>query len=274
MWRRAYSIDGVHQPARDFGSELHRIDTQFRARLRLWVGVMLVLWVLAGLCVWAALPAQAAPSAPIYAPAIIITPARAPAPPAMPALPAGAARWRGDLVRASHAAWGLDAPIPVFAAQVHQESEWRADAVSPAGAVGMAQFMPDTSSWWCRIHKMSPAECQPRQPVWALRALVGYDRWLWDQIGRIPGAERMDPASRMWATLRAYNGGLGHWQAEARAAGSLDRLAVDAACGRARRHRSHCAENLGYPQHIMVRLQPRYAAWGPVLDLRSSGGVR
>ena len=48
MWRRAYSIDGVHQPARDFGSELHRIDTQFRARLRLWVGVMLVLYLLSG----------------------------------------------------------------------------------------------------------------------------------------------------------------------------------------------------------------------------------
>lgn len=248
----------------------HRIDTRFRARLRLWIGVLLVLWVLAGLCVLAALPAQAAPARGPVA----LQPARGAVPPPAPTLPDGARRWRGDLVRAAHAAWGLDAPIPVFAAQVHQESEWRAEAVSPAGAVGMAQFMPDTASWWCRLNKMSREQCQPRQPVWALRALVGYDRWLWDQIGSLPGAHRIDPASRMWAALRSYNGGLGHWQAEARVAGSLDRLAVDAACGRARRHRSHCAENLGYPQHIMVRLQPCYATWGPVLDLRSSGGVR
>lgn len=271
---RAYSLNRAPQPARDFGAELSRIDGAFRRRLRMWVAVLSALWVAGAVALWLALPAQAAPvQAPqIYAPVIIIAPVSPVA--AERPLPEGARRWRADLVRAAHATWGLDAPIPVFAAQIHQESEWRADAVSPVGAVGMAQFMPGTSSWWCRINRLSREQCQPRNPVWSLRALVGYDRWLWDQLGRTPGADRMDPASRMWATLRAYNGGLGHWQAEARAAGSFDRLAVDAACGRARRHRSHCAESLGYPRRIMVDLQPRYATWGPVLDMRQSGGVR
>lgn len=240
------------------------IDTGFRRRFRAWAGLLAVLWIMAGCIVLTLLsirPAHAAWSG-------------ASAAESDQALPAGARRWRGDLVRAAHSSWGLDAPVPVFAAQVHQESSWRSDRVSRVGAVGMGQFMPATSSWWCRLHKMSAQECQPRNPVWSLRALVGYDKWLWDQIGRIPGAEGMDDYSRMWATLRSYNGGLGHWRAEARAAGSLDRLAVDAACGRAKRHRSHCRENLGYPQRIMVELQPRYAAWGPAVELAASGGVR
>ena len=62
--------------------------------------------------------------------------------------------------------------------------------------------------------------------------------------------------------LRSYNGGLGHWRREARVAGSHDRAAVDAACGRARRAHVHCKENLDYPRRILDALQPRYARWG------------
>lgn len=171
-------------------------------------------------------------------------------------VPAAAQQHRADLVRAAHSQWGLDAPVAVFAAQVHQESGWRADAVSRVGAQGMAQFMPATAKWWCELHRMAPADCQPRNPTWALRALVGYNRWLWD---RIPLSSAGD---RMWATLRAYNGGLGHWQAEARNATDKTRDAIDAACGSARRHRNHCAENVGYPWRIMVALQPRYRHFG------------
>ncbi|ATE62573.1 lytic transglycosylase [Thauera sinica] len=172
-------------------------------------------------------------------------------------IPHAALQHRADLVRAAHTAWGLDAPVAVFAAQVHQESGWRADAVSRVGAHGLAQFMPATAAWWCELHRMSPADCQPRNPKWALRALVGYDRWLWQRASLEGGYDRM------WATLRAYNGGLGHWQAEARNAASRSRTAIDAACGTARRHASHCPENLGYPVRILQVLQPRYVAWGP-----------
>lgn len=180
--------------------------------------------------------------------------------------PAAAAPWRGELLRAAHSQWGLDAPVAVFAAQVHQESGWQPQAVSRVGAQGMAQFMPATARWWCQLQGLQPVDCQPSNPTWALRALVGYDRWLWQRLASadVPpdGA-----AARMWATLRSYNGGLGHWQAEARLAASPDRLDVDQACGRARRAALHCPENLGYPQRIMVTLQPRYIAWGPTLTL-------
>ncbi len=176
-------------------------------------------------------------------------------------VPQAAQQHRALLVRAAHAAWGLDAPVAVFAAQVHQESGWRADAVSHVGAQGLAQFMPSTTRW---IAGLSPdlAAQQPFNVAWALRALVTYDRWLYD---RTPA--RYTPHERMWVALRGYNGGLGHWQAEAAATGAVQptRAQVDAACGSAKRAPVHCRENLGYPHRILVVLQPRYLQWGPGL---------
>ena len=179
------------------------------------------------------------------------------APAAAAPLPRAALAHRADLTRAARAAWGLDAPVPVFAAQIHQESGWNPQAVSRVGAQGMAQFMPATARWWCEVNGLSPLDCQPANPAWALRALVGYDRWLYERV-RGP-----DEHARLWAALRAYNGGLGHWLAEAKSvAPRLDVAAVDAACGSARRSSLHCPENLGYPRRILISLQPRYASWG------------
>lgn len=172
-------------------------------------------------------------------------------------IPRAALKYRADLTRAAHAVWGLDAPIAAFAAQIHQESGWNPEAVSRVGARGMAQFMPATAQWWCDKNGLSAIDCQPTNPVWAMRALVGYDRWLFD---RVRGPSEFD---RLWAALRGYNGGLGHWQQEAATVRpALDRLAVDAACGKARRHLSFCPENLGYPHRILTLLQPRYLSWG------------
>lgn len=177
-------------------------------------------------------------------------------------VPANATRYRAELVRAAHTQWGLDAPVAALAAQVHQESGWRPDAVSHVGARGMAQFMPGTATWWCELNGLGVAACQPHNPTWALRALVGYDKYLFD---RTPA--RYGERDRLWVALRSYNGGLGHWQAEAGRTGLRmpTRLQVDAACGKARRAAVHCAENLGYPHRILVVLQPRYLPWGPGL---------
>lgn len=172
-------------------------------------------------------------------------------------VPREALRYQRDLTRIAHATWGLDAPVAAFAAQIHQESGWNPQAVSHVGAKGMAQFMPATAQWWCDLNNLSATDCQPTNPVWAMRGLVGYDRWLFE---RVRGTSEFD---RLWAALRAYNGGLGHWQKEAATVRpALDRQTVDAACGKARRHISHCAENLGYPQRILIVLQPRYLGWG------------
>lgn len=181
-------------------------------------------------------------------------------------IPRAALKHRSDLTRIAHEVWGLDAPVAAFAAQLHQESGWNPEAVSQVGARGMAQFMPATARWWCDLNDLDAIACQPTNPVWAMRALVGYDRWLFE---RVHGASEFD---QFWAALRAYNGGLGHWQKEAatvRPEGSAlgvrpvkDRASIDAACGKARRHISFCPENLGYPRRVLRLLQARYLVWG------------
>ncbi|MFZ6687524.1 transglycosylase SLT domain-containing protein [Undibacterium sp. SXout11W] len=176
-------------------------------------------------------------------------------------IPSAARQHRGDLTRIARASFGLDAPVPAFAAQLHQESGWNPGAVSTVGAKGMAQFMPATAQWWCALNKLSATDCQPTNSVWAMRALVGYDYWL---MQRVAGESEFD---LYWATLRSYNGGLGHWQNEAaKVRPALNHAAIDAACGRASRAKLHCPENLGYPDRILNRLQRRYAAWGRTVE--------
>lgn len=177
-----------------------------------------------------------------------------------PAPPRAATMQRADLTRIAHSAWGLNAPIPLFAAQIQQESGWNPAAVSRVGAQGAAQFMPATTRWWCALNQLTPEACQPTNIVWAMRALVGYDLWLYQ---RVQGTDEFD---RLWAALRSYNGGLGHWQQEAALAKPLlTRSAIDAACGRASRSPVHCPENLGYPERILLQHQARYAIWGRVV---------
>lgn len=173
------------------------------------------------------------------------------------AIPIQAQQYQRALTREAQRVWGLDAPVARFAAQVHQESGWRADAVSRYAA-GLAQFTPDTARWIAQVY---PAEfdgiAAPYSAGWALRALVVYDRHLYV---RTKGHTECD---RWHFTLRSYNGGQGHVVAEARnAADPLSFTSVAAACGTARRSVKHCAENLGYPQRILHRWEPEYRAAG------------
>lgn len=175
------------------------------------------------------------------------------------AVPQEARRYQRDLVAAARLVWGLEAPVATFAGQIHQESAWRADARS-AYAMGLAQFTPATADW---IGEMFPdlAERQPYNPAWALRALVRYDRWLWE---RLTGATACD---RMAFALAAYNGGLGWVQRERRAAreaGTASDRWFGAVALHCLRARWACAENRDYPAKILYRHQRLYASWGPM----------
>lgn len=175
--------------------------------------------------------------------------------------PAKAGRYRADLVRAAHAHWGLDAPVAALAAQVHQESGWNPAAMSRVGATGMAQFMPATASWWCDLNGMTADQCQPQNPTWALAALVGYDKWLYDRV------RSSDARNRMAFTLSAYNGGLGWVNRDKLLASSkgLDPLVWFGSVERvnAGRGAANWRENRAYPQRILQILQPLYSHWGP-----------
>jgi soluble lytic murein transglycosylase-like protein len=177
------------------------------------------------------------------------------------ALPPGAIKHRAELTRNARAVWGLDAPVATFAAQVHQESRWRADAVSPVGAQGIAQFMPATTDWIAQAYP-ALAERQPFNPSWGLRALVTYDRHLWDRVKATSGCDRMA------MTLSAYNGGLGWvWRDQKLAAASgTDRGRWFGQVERfnAGRRAEAWRENRDYPRLILQTHEPRYiaAGWG------------
>lgn len=174
-------------------------------------------------------------------------------------VPALANRLRPDLVRYSRIVWGLDAPIPAFAAQIHQESAWRPEVCSPY-ACGLTQFTPATAEWIQKVYGIELGPQDRFNPIWAIRAMVRYDKHLYDTT---PGHTECD---KFWGALRGYNGGQGHWRAESKfAEDPLDRYSVDEQCGKARRSTKHCPENTGYPRRILLTHQGKYVTWGRAL---------
>jgi soluble lytic murein transglycosylase-like protein len=68
-------------------------------------------------------------------------------------------------------------PVEFFARVIWQESRFNARAVSPKGAAGIAQFIPQTASW----HGLA----DPFDPTQALRHSARYLRELRDQFGNL-----------------------------------------------------------------------------------------
>lgn len=175
------------------------------------------------------------------------------------AIPRRAWVHKSVLIRSARALWGLEAPTATFAAQVHAESGWRADAVSPAGAQGMAQFMPATARWMTeRFPHLSGGA--PFNPSWALRALVTYDLYLWNRVAAT------DSCNRMAKALAAYNGGLG-WVRRDEALARRRGLDAGVWFGgvetvNAGRRASAKRENRAYPPTILLHLEPLYIRAG------------
>lgn len=90
---------------------------------------------------------------------------------------------------------------PLLAAQLYQESAFDPKAVSPAGAEGIAQFLPGTWPSWS-----SPQDGDGKQnifnPADAIPAAARYDCALAQQVAKLPG----DQVNNM---LAAYNAGPG-----------------------------------------------------------------
>ncbi|OAN31130.1 transglycosylase SLT domain-containing protein [Pseudomonas oryzihabitans] len=182
--------------------------------------------------------------------------------PAYAEIPDAAQQYRRDLTRIAQAEWGLDAPVATFAAQVHQESRWRFNAVSPVGAQGLGQVMPTTATWLAGLFPDTLGSIEPYNPAWSLMALVSYDRWLADRI------KARTPCQQGAMFLSSYNGGLG-WLIRDRKLASAKGADPLTWFGSVERHnagRSPAAfkENRGYPRAILQRWEPLYVAagWG------------
>ena len=89
----------------------------------------------------------------------------------------------------------------VLAAQLKQESNFDPRAVSPVGAMGIAQFMPGTWPGWGRDENGNGV-ASPWEPEDAIPAAARYDCAIAAQVKGVPG----DPAELM---LAGYNAGPG-----------------------------------------------------------------
>lgn len=174
-------------------------------------------------------------------------------------VPQSAWQYERMLTRESQAQFGVDAPVARFAAQLHQESHWRADVCSWAKACGLAQFMPSTAEWMAEMYPRALAPADPTNPAWAIQAQIRYNDWLYRRVDAPNECDR-------WAmSLSAYNGGIGWLERDRR---------IAAAAGADRDqwfdHVEHYTtradwakrENRGYVIRILLNLEPRYAEAG------------
>lgn len=171
-------------------------------------------------------------------------------------IPDNALRYKRDLMRNANAIWGIGAPIPTFAAQIHQESNWNPDAVSRVGAQGMAQFMPGTSNWIGDLYRHYLGTKEPYNPIWAIRAMVTYDQFLYQRVTAINSCEQMAFA------LAAYNGGLG-WTNKRKQLSQQPLKCLNSTCDiNPGITPANQKENQEYPRRILLKHEPLYVSQG------------
>ena len=174
-------------------------------------------------------------------------------------IPRAALQHQRTLIQNARFVFGLNAPIAILAAQVHQESGWRTDAQSKY-AGGLAQFTPSTADWISQKFPYELGENQPFNPAWALRALARYDKFLYD---RQPNAAT--ECDRWAFTLSGYNGGEG-WVNRDKRLAAMNRKDIKRWWGHVELYSPRAAwaikENRDYPRRILLQRQPSYLVWG------------
>lgn len=169
-------------------------------------------------------------------------------------IPRDALVYRDNLIREARFVFGLGAPVPLMAGQVHQESGWRAGAKS-AYASGLTQFTPSTAQW---ISKLFPelGTAAPLNPQWAIRAMVTYDNLLYK------GQTQFDSECDRWAfSLSDYNGGGGRRRTRQRLSAVPGNFTVTSIINPGISEGNQ-RENQEYPRRILGRWQAVYKSWG------------
>lgn len=151
--------------------------------------------------------------------------------------------------------YGLNAPIPMFAGQIRQESGWRPGVTAWDNGRGLAQFMDGTAA---QVSKSFPelGAPDPYSPVWAIRALVRYDLWLQK---RVKGVNQCHTNA---AALKAYNAGLGYVQRAQKKSpepGTWFKVTEDINSGQSAKNFEYSRR---YPRVILFKHQPLYKSWG------------
>lgn len=169
-------------------------------------------------------------------------------------------QYRSMLTREAQAVHGINAPVPMFAGQLRQESSCRASVTAWDNGRGLAQFMDGTSAQVVRsFPELGPAD--PYAPRWAIRALVRYDGWIYDRV-------KGDTACERWAaTLKGYNAGMGYVQRAQRQSvqpGVWFGATEDINAGQSSQNFEYSRR---YPRVILFTHQRLYAHWGRAVCL-------
>lgn len=175
-------------------------------------------------------------------------------------IPSQANQYRAAVIREAHAAGGLDAPVPMFAAQLHQESGWKPTAKSGVGAIGLAQFMPGTAEWIANLYPADLKPGAPLDPAWAIRALVRYDYLLYRKVPKFQAGDE-----RWAAALGSYNAGLGWILKDQKAAQGVCDESMWFTCVTNipdKRTAANHLQSSDYPRRILLLYRPRYVAAG------------
>lgn len=168
------------------------------------------------------------------------------------------APYRATLIREAQAVHGPNAPVPLFAGQIHQESGWRPNVTAWDNGRGLAQFMDGTTKQVAALFpELGPAD--PYSPRWAIRAMVRYDGWIYKKV-------KGDDSCQRWAaTLKGYNAGPGYvMQAQAKSPSPGTWFGVTEFIP-TRQSPGNFEYSRTYPHKILFQHQPRYAALGTPL---------
>ena len=117
-------------------------------------------------------------------------------------IPSNAYKFRSFLIREARFEYGMEAPVPLFAGQIHQESAWRPDVSSPY-ADGLTQFTPDTAKWIAELYP-DLGTADAFNPKWAIRAMLRYNKHLYSLFKDVTSE-----CDRWAFVLSSYNGGYG-----------------------------------------------------------------
>lgn len=116
------------------------------------------------------------------------------------------AAYRDDVVAAGQRCAGVTAPL--LAAQIDAESGWNPTATSPAGAQGIAQFMPGTWATWGKDYS-GDGRADVMDPTDAIGSQADLMCALYDQAGAAL-ADGTATGDRLQLALAGYNAGFGN----------------------------------------------------------------
>lgn len=167
-------------------------------------------------------------------------------------------QWRPHITREAQAIYGINAPIPMLAGQIWQESGGREKVTAWDGGMSLGQFMPNTvKQIVSTFPELAPAD--PYSGIWSIRAQVRYLGWMRQRTKGI------DDCHRWSAVLKGYNAGLGYVQrAQKRSPepGIWYGVTEDINPGQSEKNFVY---SRAYPRWIIYRHQHRFVTWGNVV---------